>query len=97
MYKAVKKTEGTQKYMESLELRTYAPTEHWEENTSFVSVVESKRGTHIVKHIDILVYFLQDLFEILFLFQNMRSLVLCWKICTSNSGQVQLSFGLLNR
>ena len=45
--------------MEALALHTGAPTEHWEENKGFISVVESKRVTPIVKHIDIPFCFLQ--------------------------------------
>ena len=39
---------------------TGAPTVHWEDNTSCVSIVEAKRVTPRVKHIDIPVYFLQE-------------------------------------
>ena len=49
--------------MEALALHTGAPTVHWEDNTSFISVVEAKRVTTRVKHIDIPVYFLQEQFE----------------------------------
>ena len=45
--------------MEALALYTGAPTEHWEDNTSCISVVEAKRVTPRVKHIDIPVYFQQ--------------------------------------
>ena len=41
--------------MEALALHTGAPTVHWEYNTSYISVVESKRVTTRVKHIDITV------------------------------------------
>ena len=49
--------------MEALALYTGAPTVHWEDNTSFISVVESKRVTPRVKHIDIPVCFLQEKFD----------------------------------
>ena len=49
--------------MESLELHTSAPTVHWEENTSFISVVEAEIDTPIVKHIEIPVFFLQVQFD----------------------------------
>ena len=45
--------------MEALALHTGASTEHWEYNTSCISVVEDKIVTPRVKHIDIPVYFLQ--------------------------------------
>ena len=49
--------------MEALALHTGAPTIHWEDNTSFISVYEAKIVTPIVKHIDIPVCFLQDKFD----------------------------------
>ena len=42
MYKAVKKNKVIQRYMESLEIHTGAPTVHREDKTSFISVVEAK-------------------------------------------------------
>ena len=49
--------------MEALALCIGASTVHWGDNTSFISVVDTKRVTPIVKHIDIPVYFLQKQFE----------------------------------
>ena len=49
--------------MEDLALHTGAPTEHWEDNTSCIYVVESKRVTPRVKHVDITVCFIQEKFE----------------------------------
>ena len=49
--------------MKALALHTGAPTVHWEDNTSFISVVEAKRVTPRVKHIDITVCFLQEQFD----------------------------------
>ena len=46
--------------MEALSLQTDAPTVHWEDNTIFIYVVESKIVTPRVKHIEIYVYFLQE-------------------------------------
>ena len=46
--------------MESLALHTGAQTIHWEDSTSFISVVEANRVTPRVKHIDIPVYFIQE-------------------------------------
>ena len=60
MYKAVKKNKVIRRYMEALELHTGATTVHWEDNTSYIFVVEAKRVTPLVKQIDILVCFLQE-------------------------------------
>ena len=49
--------------MESLALHTGAPTVHWEDNTSFIYVVESKRVTLRVKHIGNPVCFFQEKFD----------------------------------
>ena len=49
--------------MEDLALHTGAPTENWEDNTSCISVVETKIFTPRVKHIDIPVFFLQEQFD----------------------------------
>ena len=48
--------------MESLALHTGAPTVHWEDNTSFISVIEDKIVTPRVKHVETPVYFLQEFF-----------------------------------
>ena len=60
MYKSVKKTKVIQRYTEALALHTGAPTVHWEDNTSCISVVESRRVTPRFKHIDIPVCFIQE-------------------------------------
>ena len=96
MYKAVKKTKTTRRYMEALALHTGAPTVYWDDNTSCISGVGAKGVTTRVKHIDITVCFLQLQFDNGILFQNMRSLVLCLQICAPKYVQVQLSVGLLN-
>ena len=49
--------------MKALALHTGAPTVHWEDNTSCISVVEDKIVTPRVTHIDIPVCFLQEKFE----------------------------------
>ena len=49
--------------MEALALHTGAPTVHWEDNTSRIYIVESKRFAPIFKHIEITVYFLQEQFD----------------------------------
>ena len=49
--------------MKDLALHTGAPTVNWENNTSCISVVESKRITPIVKRVDIPVCFLQEQFD----------------------------------
>ena len=48
--------------MEDLALHTGAPTVHWEDNISCIYVVEDKIVTPRIKHIDILVCFLQKKF-----------------------------------
>ena len=63
MYKAVNKTKAIQIYTEALELHTGAPTVHWEYNKIYIFVVEAKRVTPRVKHIEIAVYFLQEQFD----------------------------------
>ena len=83
MYKAVKKTKVIRRYMEALALHTGAPTVHWEDNTSCISVVEAKRVTHRVKHIDITVYFLQEQFDNgIFLPKHEKSSVMPEDMCT---------------
>ena len=63
MYKAEKKTEDIRRYLEALALYTGAPTVHWEDNTSCISIVEAKIVTTRVKYIDIPVCFLQEKFD----------------------------------
>ena len=46
--------------MEALALHTGAPTVHWEDNASYISVVEAKIVTPGVKHIDINVCLIQE-------------------------------------
>ena len=58
IYKADKKNKFIRRYMEALALHTDEPTVHWAYNTSYISVVESKIVTPIVKHIDITVCFI---------------------------------------
>ena len=62
--------------MEALALCTGSPTVHCEENTSCISVVEAKRVTPRVKHIDIPVCFLQEQFDTgLFIFCKKETIV----------------------
>ena len=77
--------------MEAISLHTDAPKLHWEDNKSFISIIEAKMFTTIVKHIEIPVYFLQEQFCNGLFILKMRSLVSCQKICAPNHGQVQLS------
>ena len=49
--------------MEALAIHTGEPTVHWEYNTSRIYAVEAKIVTPRVKHIEILVYFLQEQFD----------------------------------
>ena len=69
--------------MEALALHTGAPTVHWEDNTSFISLVEAKRVTPRVKHIDITVCFLQEKFDNgLFLPKYEKSCIMPADMCT---------------
>ena len=69
--------------MEALALHTVAHTVHWEDNTSFISVVEAKIVTPRDKHIDIPVCFLQDKFDNgLFLPKYYKSSVVSEDMCT---------------
>ena len=75
--------------MEALALYTGAPTLHWEDNTSCISVVEAKRVTPRVKHIDIPVCLLQENFDNgLFLTKYEKYSVMpedmCTKPCSGN-------------
>ena len=75
--------------MKDLSLQTGAHTVHWGENTSCIFIVEAKRVTPIVTHIDIPVYFIQDQFDNGLFFQNTRSTVSFRKICVTNHVQFQ--------
>ena len=69
--------------MEALALHTGAPTVHWEDNTSCISVGEAKIFTPRVKHVDIPVCFLQEQFyNGLFLPQYEKSSVMPADMCT---------------
>ena len=50
MYKSIKKTKFIHRYMEALAVHTGAPTLHWDNNTSCISVVEAKIVTPIRVH-----------------------------------------------
>ena len=83
MNKAVKKTKVIRRYMEALAIHSGAPTVHWEDNTSCISVVETKIVTPRVKHIDIPVCFLQEQFDNgLFLPKYEKSSVMPSYMCT---------------
>ena len=59
MCKDVKKTKTIFQFMEALALHTDMTTVHWEDNTSYVYVVEANKVTPIVKHVEIAFFFLQ--------------------------------------
>ena len=83
MYKDAEKTKFIQKYMEDLALYKGSPTLNWEDNKSCISVVESKRVTPRVKHIDISVCFLQEQFDNgLFLPKYEKSIIMPADMCT---------------
>ena len=86
MYKAVKKTKVIRRYMEDLALYTGAPTVHREDNTSCIYVIEAKRVTPRVKHIDIPVFFIQEKFDNgLFLPKYEESSVMPADMCTEHT------------
>ena len=89
MYKAVNKIKFIWRYKEALKFHTGAPTVNWEENTICIYVVEAKRVTTRVKHIDISVCSQQEKLTMVSLFQNMMSIVSCRQICVPNHVQVQ--------
>ena len=62
MYKDANETKSNRRYKEALSLHTGAPTVHWQDRKSYVTVVEAKIVTTISKQIDIRVYFLPELF-----------------------------------
>ena len=69
--------------MEALALHTGEPTAHCEDNTSCIYVVEDKRVTPRVKHIDIPVCFLHEQFDNgLFLTKYENSSVMPAYFCT---------------
>ena len=69
--------------MESLALHTGVPTVHWEDNISFISVVEAKKVTPRVKHIYIPVCFLHEQFDNgLFVPKYDKSSVMTADMCT---------------
>ena len=76
--------------MEALALHTGTPTLHWEDNTSCISVVEAKRVTNRVKHIDFTACFLLDQFDNgLFLPKYEKPSVMPADMCTKPcSGQI---------
>ena len=70
-------------YMEAISLHTGAPTVNWEDNTSCIYVVETKRVTPRIKHIDIPVFFLQEQFDNgLFLPKYEKSSFMLSDMCT---------------
>ena len=80
--------------MEALALHTGAHTVHWENNTSCISVVEVKRFTPRVKHIDITVGFLQEQFDNgLFLPKYENSSVMPADMCTKPCSGLIISQG----
>ena len=60
MYETVNKTKAIKRYMEALSLHTWAQSVHRKKNESYIDVVEYKIVTPRLKHIDLLVFFLQE-------------------------------------
>ena len=97
MYKSVKKSNAIQRYMELLEIHNGAMTVHFKDIKSCIYVVEAKKGTLRVKHIDITVCFSsRKKLKMVSLFQNKRIIVSYQIICIPNHVQFQLSVGAIN-
>ena len=80
--------------MEALALHTGAPTVNWEDKTSCIYVVEDKRVTPRVQHIDIPVYFLLYQFDNgLYLPKYEMSSVMPADICTKPPSSPIISRG----
>ena len=78
--------------MEDLAIHTGTSTEHWEDNTSFISIVEATIVTPGVKHIDIPIYFLQEKFDNgLFLPKYDNSSVILEDMCTKSCSGPMIS------
>ena len=76
MYKVVNKTKAIRRYTEDLALHIGAPTVHWENIKICIYVDEAKIVTPRVKHIDITVWFLQEiLYNVLFFPKYLKSSV----------------------
>ena len=82
--------------MEALSIHTNAPTVHWEDNQSCISIVKVKIVIPRVKHIAIPVCFIQKKNDNSIFVPNMISLVSYRQICAPKHVQVQLSVGVLN-
>ena len=68
--------------MEALALHTGLTTVHWKDNTSCISVVESKIVTPRVKHIDITVCFLMFFDDGIFVTKYEKYSVMLAYMCT---------------
>ena len=80
--------------MESLWIHTGAPTVNWEDNKSCISIVKSKRVTPRVKHIDIPVYFIREIFyNIPFVSKYKKPSVMSSDICTKPYSGPIMSWG----
>ena len=95
MSKSVNNTNAIRWYMESLALHIGGDAVHWTNKKSYIYVVEDKIVAPRIKHIDIPVFFLNNNFKMVYLFQNMKILVSCHQICVPNHFRVQLSVGVL--
>ena len=83
--------------MEYLSLRTGATTVHWEENTSFIFMLFNLIELLLELNTFRLLYvFYKKILIMVFLLQNMISIVLCVNICAPNHVQVKLSVIVLN-
>ena len=82
--------------MEALAIHTGAPEVHWEDNISYIYVVESKDLLlELKKFISLSVFYNKNL-TMVSLLKNMRSIVSLRQTCAPKHVQVQLSVRALN-
>ena len=96
MHRSFNKASDFRRYMESLALHTGAPTVHWESKTYIFLLFKLKTLLLYLNTLTFLSILYMNNLTMVFLLQNMRSLVSCHNICAPNHIQVQLSTGVLN-
>ena len=96
MYKYFNKTKEIGRYVEALALRTRDPTVQREDKKVVFMLLNIWR-----LHLDSNIFISQcdlikNIFKMISLYQNMKSLVLFQKTCVPNRVQIQLSVGVIN-
>ena len=83
MYRAINKTKAIWIYTEVFKIHTGSPTVHWEDSTKCIYVVKAIRVTPKVKHINIVVCFLQEQYEIfIFITKYEKYVIILAHMCT---------------